>query len=318
MLQMSMSPSKKTVCGSAAPLRQGQSGETGAAPRSQGQGGKTGAPPRPQKQVGETGTFPLPQKRCTRGTAPLVHNYGPPLVLAAFLLLLWQLAADRIQMGHILPGPLQILQRTWELRESLFFHHLPPTLLTTACGWLLSVSLGIALAVLLYASPVLEDMLYPVLVITQTVPVMCISPLFVLWLGYTIQARLIAVVLSTFFSITLHTFDGLRGTDPHKRELLKTFGATRLQVFRQAEVPSALPELFTALKMTLPWAVIDAAVAEWLGANEGLGYFSKRMISKMDGAAVFAPLLILSLLALLGMALLQRLEQKFVFWRSEL
>lgn len=292
MLQMSISPNKKTACGSADPLPQGQPGKSGA--------------------------VPLQTQKCAGGTIPPAHEYAPSLLLAAFLLLLWQLAADRIQMGHILPGPVQILLRTWELRESLFFHHLPPTLLTIACGWLLSVSIGIALAVLMHASPALDSMLYPVLVITQTIPVMCISPLFVLWLGYTLQARLIAVVLSTFFSITLHTCDGLRGTDPRKKDLLKTFGATRLQIFRQAEVPSALPELFTALKMTLPWAVIDAAVAEWLGANEGLGYFSRRMISKMDGAAVFAPLLILSILALLGMALLQSAEHRFVTWRGEL
>ena len=137
------------------------------------------------------------------------------------------------------------------------------------------------------------------------------------WLGYTIQARLIAVVLSTFFSITLHTFDGLRGTDPKKRELLRTFGATRLQVFLRAEVPSAFPELLTALKMTLPWVVIDAAVAEWLGANEGLGYFSRRMISRMDGAAVFAPLFILSAIALIGMAILQMADRRFAAWRNE-
>lgn len=248
----------------------------------------------------------------------ILSEYGPPLLLSAALLLLWQLAADRIQMGHILPGPVQILHRTWELRESLFFHHLPSTLLTIASGWLLSVAIGITLAVLMHASPVLEAMLHPALLITQTIPVMCISPLFVLWLGYTIQARLIAVVLSTFFSITLHTYDGLRGADPKKRELLVTCGASPLQIFRHLDAPSALPGLFTALKMTIPWAVIDAAVAEWLGATEGLGYFSRRMISKMDGAAVFAPLLILSALSLLGMAILERLERRFAGWRSEL
>lgn len=84
------------------------------------------------------------------------------------------------------------------------------------------------------------------------------------------------------------------------------------------DAPSALPGLFTALKLTVPWAVIDAAVAELLGATEGLGYFSKRMISKMDGTAVFAPLLILSALALIGMAILERAERRFAGWRSEL
>ena len=91
-----------------------------------------------------------------------------------------------------------------------------------------------------------------------------------------------------------------------------------MQIFRQLEVPTALPNLFTALKMTIPWAVIDAAVAEWLGATRGLGYFSKRMITMMDGASVFAPLLILSILALAFMGLIRLLENRFAAYRNEL
>ncbi len=248
----------------------------------------------------------------------LKTKYGPPLILGAILLIAWQIAADMIGKLHILPGPIQILLKTWELREVLFLHHLPPTLLTILCGWLLSFAIGTGLAVLMHFSKLAEALLYRVLIITQTIPVMCISPLFVLWLGYTMAARLIAVVLSTFFAITLNTFAGLEGTDPRKKELLRTYGAGPFEIFWKLELPSALPQLFTALKMTIPWAVIDAAVAEWLGANQGLGYFSKRMISRMDGAAVFAPLLILSILALLGMAVLQRAERKFAGYRNEL
>ena len=245
-------------------------------------------------------------------------KYAPPLILGGILLLIWQLAADAVNMGHILPGPLQILQRTWELREALILHHMPSTLLTILCGWLLSILIGTGLAVLMHFSRHIEAMLHHALIVTQTIPVMCISPLFVLWLGYTMGARLIAVVLSTFYAITLNTFDGLQETDTKKKELMRTYGANRLQIFLRLEAPSALPKLFTALKMTIPWAVVDAAVAEWLGATQGLGYFSKRMISKMDGAAVFAPLLILSVLALLGIAVLELAERKAAGYRSEL
>ncbi|MDO4960814.1 MAG: ABC transporter permease [Eubacteriales bacterium] len=248
----------------------------------------------------------------------IIKKYFPPVILGAAILIIWQLSADAVNMGHVLPGPVQIVIRTWELRESLFFHHLPQTLLTIVCGWALSVAIGITLAVLMHFSPVIEAMLHSALIITQTIPVMCISPLFVLWLGYTMGARLIAVVLSTFFAITLNTYDGLQGTDEKKRELLRSFGAGRLEIFLKLEVPSAFPKLVTALKMTIPWAVIDAAVAEWLGANQGLGYFSKRMISKMDGAAVFAPILILSVMALIGMAVIKLIDKKYASYRNEL
>ena len=242
----------------------------------------------------------------------------PAILVAAVILLIWQIAAMIINMDHILPGPVQIVVRIWELRESLFLHHLPVTLLTVLSGWFLSVLIGTLLAIVMYESKLIDAMIRPVLVITQTIPVMCISPLFVIWLGYTLQARLLAVVLSTFFSITLNTLDGLKGTDYKKIELMKTYGASRWQIFCRLELKSALPKFMTALKMTIPWAVIDAAVAEWLGATEGLGYFSKRMVSKMDGAGVFAPIVILCVIALLGMAIIKYFDRRFAYYRNEL
>lgn len=241
----------------------------------------------------------------------------PSIIVAAVIFAVWQMAAMIINMQHILPSPVDIVLKIWELRESLFLHHLPSTLVTIFSGWALSVIIGVLLAALMRFSEIAEACLHPVLVITQTIPVMCISPLFVVWFGYTLGARLIAVVLSTFFVITLNTYDGFSSVDIKKKELMKTFGAGRKQIFFYLEVPSALPKFVTALKMTLPWAVIDAAVAEWLGATEGLGYLSKRMISKMDGAAVFAPIVILCVIALVGMAVLKHMDKKYIHYRSE-
>ncbi len=242
----------------------------------------------------------------------------PPVLLSGLLLAAWQIGAGVVKMTHIFPGPLEILAKTWELRETLFLKQLPTTLITILAGWILAAALGIALATLMHFSGVAEAMLHPALVITQTIPVMCISPLFVLWFGYTVTARLVAVVLSTFFAITLNTFDGLARADREKIELMKSMGARRRDIFFHMEVPSAFPMFVTGLKMTLPWAVIDAAVAEWLGATQGLGYFSRRMIIRMDGAAVFAPVLILTGLALLGMAALGMLDRKCAGYRAEL
>lgn len=241
----------------------------------------------------------------------------PSIILAVAILLLWQLAAMMIGKQHILPAPTAILMKIWNLRETLFLKHFPETLVTILVGWGLAIVIGVMLAVLMHLSRIIEAMLKPVLLITQTIPVMCISPLFVIWLGYTMGARLIAVVLSTFFAITLNTYQGLQSVDLKKYELLKTQGAGKLGIFWHLEVPTALPAFMTALKMTIPWAVVDAAVAEWLGATQGLGYFSKRMITKMDGAGVFAPLVILCLMALIGMGILNVIDRKVITWRTE-
>ena len=238
-------------------------------------------------------------------------------ILAVVILVLWQLLAMKVNIPHIIPSPAAIVKKTWELRETLFLVQLPVTLYTIVVGFLISVGISLVLATAMEEFEVVEAMFYPVLVVTQTIPVMCISPLFVLWFGYTQTARIIAVVLATFFAITLNVFDGLKRTDVRKIELMQTIGASPLQIFLHVKVPTALPMFFTALKMTLPWAVIDAAVAEWLGANEGLGYFSKRMISTMDGPAVFAPVLTLTVIALMGMAILNVIDKKASVYRSE-
>jgi putative hydroxymethylpyrimidine transport system permease protein len=242
----------------------------------------------------------------------------PPALLALGLAVLWQAGSGAVNMKHIFPGPVEILKKTWDLRETLFLKQLPSTLLTVFAGWSIAILVGILLAVLMHFSFTAEAMLHPALVITQTIPVMCISPLFVLWFGYTIAARLVTVVLSTFFAITLNVYDGLQRTDRNKVELMRAMGARRREIFFCVEVPSAFPMFVTGLKMTLPWAVIDAAVAEWLGATQGLGYFSRRMIIRMDGAAVFAPVLILTVLALFGVSVLDWIDRRYAGYRAQL
>lgn len=239
-------------------------------------------------------------------------------IAAAVLIAAWQIAGMAANMPHILPAPSDIFVRIWELRETLFRNHLPATLITILSGWALSAGIGTGLAVLMYFSRHARAMLHPVLLVTQTIPMMCISPLFVLWMGYTTGARLLAVVLSTFYSITLNTYDGLASTDSGKKELLFTYGAGRKEIFFRLEVPSAFPRFLTGVKMTAPWVVVDAAAAEWLGANRGLGYFSKRMISTMDGAAVFAPIFVLCAVALVLMGLVQLADRIWGNYRKEL
>ena len=110
----------------------------------------------------------------------------PAIGTSALLLIFWQAAAMLIDIPHILPAPTAILQRIWELREVLFGVHLPETLVTIFLGLALSVGIGFLLAAAMDASAILEAMLYPVLTVTQTIPIMCIAPLFVLWFGYSI------------------------------------------------------------------------------------------------------------------------------------
>ena len=241
----------------------------------------------------------------------------PALIFLFVLLLLWQLGAMEVNAAYILPTPIQILQRLWELRLPLFTVHLPATMLVTGVGLLISLALGLGLAVVMDWSPLLQKCLYPVVVASQTIPTTAIAPLFVLWFGYGIWSKVLVTVLITFFPITITVYDGLRAAKTEMAELLMTYGATRRDIFLKIKVPCALPYFFSAIKMAVPMSVIGAAIGEWLGAQSGLGYFSRRMMTQLDGAGVFAPIVLLSAAAMLAVAVVGLIERKVVKWRGE-
>ena len=241
----------------------------------------------------------------------------PALIFLFVLLLLWQLGAMEVNAAYILPTPIQILQRLWELRLPLFTVHLPATMLVTGVGLLISLALGLGLAVVMDWSPLLQKCLYPVVVASQTIPTTAIAPLFVLWFGYGIWSKVLVTVLITFFPITITVYDGLRAAKAEMAELLLTYGATKRDIFWKIKVPCALPYFFSAIKMAVPMSVIGAAIGEWLGAQSGLGYFSRRMMTQLDGAGVFAPIVLLSAAAMLAVAVVGLIERKAVKWRGE-
>ncbi len=242
----------------------------------------------------------------------------PALILMLLVLILWQLGAMGIHAAYILPTPLQVLQKLWELREILLTVHLPATMSVTALGLLLSLILGLSLAVLMDFSPVCRKALYPLVVASQTIPTVAIAPLFVLWFGYGIWSKVLVTILITFFPITVTVYDGFQSARVEMAELLLTYGATRRDIFLKIKVPCTLPYFFSSIKMAVPMSLIGAAIGEWLGAQSGLGYFSRRMMTQLDGAGVFAPILLLSVVAMLSVALISLIEKKVVRWRGEL
>ena len=242
----------------------------------------------------------------------------PALLLAFVLLIIWQAGAMGMDAAYILPSPTQVLVRLWELREPLFTAHLPATLLCTGIGLVISVVLGVLLAILMDASPVAEKTLYPVIVASQTIPTTALAPLFVLWFGYTIWSKVLVTVLITFFPITITVFDGFRSAKTDMIDLLRSFGAGKKEIFVKLKIPASLPYFFSAIKMAIPLSIIGAAIGEWLGADAGLGYFSRRMMTQLDGAGVFAPIVLLSVVAMVAVALVSWLEQKVITWRGDL
>ena len=241
----------------------------------------------------------------------------PAAILMLCLLMIWQGAAMGVDAAYILPSPVQVVQKLWELRLPLFTAHLPATMEVVGVGLVISIVLGLGLAILMDVSPVAEKALYPIVIASQTIPTTALAPLFVLWFGYSLWSKVLVAVLMTFFPITITVFDGFRSVKTEMIELMQTFGASKSQIFLKLTLPAVLPYFFSAIKMAVPLSIIGAAIGEWLGAQSGLGYFSRRMMTQLDGAGVFAPILLLSVAAMILVAIVAVIEKRVITWRGE-
>lgn len=239
-----------------------------------------------------------------------------PFLLVSALLIIWQIVGMFIGMTFILPTPIQVVLKLWDLKEILLFVHLPATLLIIITGLTISIILGVGLAVWMNFSKVVEKAFYPIIVASQTIPIIALAPIFVLWFGYSIWSKVAVTLIITFFPITVSTFDGLRSSSKDLKELLLTMGATKRDIFFKLNVPSALPFFYSGLKVAVTLSVIGAAIGEWLGAQKGLGYFSRRMMTQFDGAGVFAPIVLLSAIGIGLFLAVVLLEKITLHWRK--
>ncbi|WP_342471436.1 ABC transporter permease [Metasolibacillus sp. FSL H7-0170] len=245
-----------------------------------------------------------------------MKRYMYSAILLSTTLVVWEVVARLVHVSFILPSPSQVIIKLWELKDVLLQSHLPATFAVISIGLSISLVLGVAIAIAMHYSKVLEQSLYPLLITSQTIPIIALAPIFVLWFGYTIWSKVVVTILITFFPITIGMFDGLRSTEKDLKELLQTFGLTKSQIFFKLEVPSALPSFFSGLKVAVPMSVIGAAIGEWLGAQSGLGYFSRRMMTQFDGAGVFAPIVILSFIGIALFIVVLIIEKSFLKWRK--
>lgn len=239
------------------------------------------------------------------------EDYGLFLIVVVLLLSGWEwIVKQGIIPSFILPAPTSIWSSLMENRQLLLEQHLPATLKEVLIGFLLSLIGGVVIGVGMHFSRALEKVLYPFLVISQTVPLIAISPIFIMWLGYSIWSKIAVTILTAFFPIVVSTYDGLKTGGKEYRELLLTMGANRWQIFKKVQVPLALPTFFSGLKMSVVYCVVGATIGEWLGASEGLGYFSRRMSGNLQADAVFAAIFLLSLLGIVSFLLIGFIEKQ--------
>jgi ABC-type nitrate/sulfonate/bicarbonate transport system permease component len=249
-----------------------------------------------------------------------LKRWLPPIVIVVVLLGMWQLAASLDVIANALniepflvPSPSEIAQSLWADR-SLLLDNGWVTLQEVLAGFALSVVAGVAFAVVLHLSPMLRRAFYPLLIASQTVPIVVIAPILVVWLGFGIGPKLVIIALICFFPITVNTLDGLRSVDPDLLKMMRTLDASRLQTFRRVEGPSALPYFFSGAKIAVAVAVIGAVFGEWAGSSSGLGHLIQQASAQLQTARTFAAVVVLSALAIVLFGLLAVIERRVAWW----
>ena len=238
-----------------------------------------------------------------------LSRWGPPLVLIGVVVFAWEAYVRLAALDPItLPAPSRVLTALWDFRD-VAVGHLIPTLGEATVGCTLSVALAIAAAVALDRWGVVRRALEPLLVTSQTIPIVAIAPLFVIWFGFGLLPKVLIVVLVTFFPVTVALLDGFGRVDPEAMLLLRSLGASRQQAFSKLRWPTALPSLFTGLRISVVYAVIGAIFGEYVGATEGLGIWMRLSQNTFRTDLVFGAILLTAIVSValyLGVGIAER------------
>jgi ABC-type nitrate/sulfonate/bicarbonate transport system permease component len=237
-----------------------------------------------------------------------------PLGFILAFLLTWE-AGVRLTgiQPWLLPAPGRVAVTLWDMLP-LLARHSQNTLLAAAAGLLAAVLVALALAALMDFSPWVRQGIYPLLVISQTVPVISVAPLFMIWFGLGILPKVVVVALVCFFPVAVSMVEGMEAADPDMVNLLRVMGFSRWQIIRLVRFPAAMPSFFAGLKIAGTYAVMGAVIGEWLGARSGLGVFMTRATHAYQLDRVFAAIVIISLVSLLIYALIEFFARLAMPW----
>lgn len=231
-----------------------------------------------------------------------------PVVSLLVLGGIWLFVSEgEIVPSYMLPSPVDVV-RAFATDFSLLMSHAAVTVQEALYGLLIGTGLGFIIAVLMDRFDFLYKALYPILVITQTIPTIAIAPLLVLWMGFSMAPKITLVVLTTFFPITISLLDGFKSADPDSINLIRSMGGGNLKIFRHIKLPGAMEQFFSGLKVSASYSVVGAVISEWLGGFEGLGVYMTRVKKAYAFDKMFAVIILVSLVSLVFMGAVAMLK----------
>lgn len=240
----------------------------------------------------------------------------PPIVVVFLLLIGWQLAVTIFKIEFwILPDPIAIVKEGIHNFRSLWMHTVA-TIKLTLIGFSIGIVIGIGVSWLLHLLPGFKRGFYPILVLSQNIPMIALAPLLMIWFGFGILPKVIVITIVCFFPICVALLDGFMQTDQVMLSYMKMIGATRLQIFRKLELPHALPSLFSGLKISATYAVSGAMISEWLSSDKGIGYYMKQQKAGFRTDRVFDSIFIIVLLSIILFYGIVLIEGLVIRWKS--
>lgn len=245
-----------------------------------------------------------------------IGNKLAPIVFILILLGLWEIV---VRTGgiekYIMPAPSDIIKVLHNDFKTMIPHILA-TLYEGFVGFVIAIILSIILAIIMDMMPLIKKSLYPVLVISQTIPTIALAPLFIIWFGFGALPKIIVVVIVCFFPIVISIVDGLEGVDKDLINHFKLMGASKLNIFMHLKLPYGMINFFSGMRIAATYSIMGAVIGEWLGGDKGLGVYMTRARSAYALDKMFAAIVIIVIISMTIFILVSIIEKIFTPWNN--
>ncbi|WP_010651413.1 ABC transporter permease [Oceanobacillus massiliensis] len=238
-----------------------------------------------------------------------------PILVLFLLFIIWEACTRIFEIpGWLLPSPIEVFKEAVTGR-SVYSVHITSTVQLVITGFLIGSSVGILVAIILHLLPLMRQAFYPLIIVSQNIPIIVLAPLLVIWFGFGVLPKLIVITLICFFPITIALLEGFKQTDADLKHYVQMAGATNQQIFWKLEWPHAFPSLFSGLKISATYSVMGAVISEWLGASKGIGVYMTLASSSYRTDRVFVAILLIIALSLIFFALILIVEKRLIKWK---
>ncbi|MFO1445657.1 ABC transporter permease [Bacillus sp. Bva_UNVM-123] len=246
----------------------------------------------------------------------LLKGWRPGFLLL-LLFIIWEAIVKMAGIQEwLLPPPSAIFSEAINGWTS-FFSHFLSTIKLSLLGFVIGSSIGLLTAIILHLLPFIRESVYPLLILSQNIPIIVLAPLLVIWFGFGLLPKLIVITLVCFFPITVATLDGFKQTPSDLKHYMMMAGANRKQLFWKLELPYSLPAMFSGLKISATYSVMGAVISEWLGAKMGVGVYMTLASSSFRTDRVFVAIFAIMALSLLFFAVIKLIEHSLIRWKMK-